>query len=550
VRCTNPSGFSNSSTVEAKRCSIFTIRWFRGGDSKPFQTVASVIGGLLLTLAFPPFSIFPCAWFAFVPIINVSPDGGPTRAFRLGFYFGLAHAISSLYWITYVLHRYGYLPYILAAPICFSLCAYMALYPAVFSTLVHSFKKYCLPWLWAPSLWVILEWIRSRILTGFPWNLLGYSQGKFSLIAQSADIWGVLGISWIIMFINVAIADTLRKGLSLKAWTVFLLILAFILPYGYHQKKHWEKILKHEKDQRNGHVVALVQGNIEQTRKWDASFRQHTIERYYALSKKAISEMPSVELVIWPETAMPFFFGIDLPETEALKTLVRMLDRPVFFGSPGVAVDLAGRPISFLNKAYLLARDGKVIGEYSKQHLVPFGEYVPLKKLLFFVKRLVPAAGDFAPGKGSGIIKYGKLRMGILICYEAIFPDLVRKRIVEGATALVNISNDAWFGKTSAPYQHLEMARWRAIETRRFVLRSTNTGITAVVDPLGNIVSSLTLFREGYITAFVFPQRKITFYVRHGDAFVGFCMLTVLISLVYGVRRKAREKGGLQYDGN
>ncbi len=441
-----------------------------------------------------------------------------------------------------VIH-YGHLSYLGAIPIFLLLIAYLSVYTGLFPVCCTFLDSAGLRWIIAPSLWVVLEWIRGKLITGFPWNLLGYSQGDLNCILQTADLWGVYGVSWIVMLINTNLITTFsaRGKKSWFGWIVLICLLTFCLFYGRSEISIYKRIS--EEDSKYQIAVSLVQGNIDQAQKWDKKFRRFTMNRYFKLTRQAVEQLPGVSLVIWPETAMPFFFGVERESTEKVINFAKNLGVSILFGSPGISVDERGKVNGFLNKAYLVGRDGKILGEYAKEHLVPFGEYVPLKKILFFVKRLVPAAGDFVPGKTPGIIKFGNAKIGLLICYEAIFPELARKRVHAGAEAIINISNDAWFGQTSAPFQHLEMAKWRAVEVRRPLIRCTNTGISAIINVTGTIKRSLSLFEDGFISGYIVPLNTITFYVRHGDVFVVFCALTVLFRLVYVLRefKKARE---------
>ncbi len=461
----------------------------------------------------------------------------------LGFVFGLGHSMTSFYWISYVVAHYGHLPYFLAIPVFMLLAMYLSLYPAVFAVACKVYNNDRFAWLGIPSLWILLEWVRSKLITGFPWNLIAYSQGSFNWIAQTADLWGPYGVGWLVILINTHIALLIMdKKKNYWSWSFLFLLLLFSCIYGNIKSREYEFDNLRRNVSSKKLSVSLVQGNIDQSQKWDKRFQDFTLDKYFSLTEKATSQTAGLHLVIWPETAMPFFFGTEPEPTEALINFTRKLRQPILFGSPGISINDKGQVNGFLNKAYLIDKDGTIIGEYAKEHLVPFGEYVPMKKILFFVKRLVPATGDFVPGRFSGIVEFEKTRLGLLICYEAIFPELTRKRILAGAEVLINISNDAWFGRTSAPFQHLEMARWRAIESRRPLLRCTNTGISAIIDPSGKILSSLSLFTDGFINGDILPLKHITFYERFGNVFVIFCALTVFTKVVYVVFQFRKEK--------
>lgn len=513
----------------------------------PFRrsVIVCALSGALLSLSFPPVSIWLFAWIAFVPFIRSIRSTGKNLSFKktalVGFSFGFFHALTGLYWIDIVLEKYGGLPVWASIPILVLLCSYIALYSVAFSIGVRMFKeeRFLPEWIFIPSLWVCLEWLRGQLLTGFPWNLLAYSQTELKWLRQIADITGSYGISWIVMLANVLIARITEAKQDRIGWALFIVILLASLWYG-------NSILSSGVSCSSGNElkVAIIQGNIDQAQKWDEAFRNKTIEIYETLSLQAIGSGKSVDLIVWPESAMPFFYGFMPDLTAKVNEIIDKAGIPVFFGTVG----LTGieKDAKILNKAYLVEPGGLLAGDYAKEHLVPFGEYVPLKSLLFFVHKLVPTAGDFVPGDSPGVIFFKGESLGVLICYEVIFPELVRKRVLHGASIIINISNDAWFGKSSAPYQHLESAIWRAIETRRPIIRSTNTGISAFIDPFGNINSSLGLFQAGYLVGSVKPCSGITFYVRHGDLFVLLCGLIILCASLYLMGNRVSRKGRIK----
>ncbi len=508
-----------------------------------FRNGILFISGIALTLAFPPFRLWFLGWVSLVPLIlySLQEDYTFRERFIQGFIFGLGHSLTSFYWISYVVAHYGHLPYFLAIPVFMLLAAYLSLYPAVFAVACKLYNDGKSAWLGLPSLWILLEWVRAKLITGFPWNLVAYSQGSFDWIAQTADLWGPYGVGWLVILINTHIALWIMGRRNYLGCLFLIVALLFSCVYGSIKSEAYKYDYLNSVSSKKL-SVSLVQGNIDQSHKWDKRFQDFTLNKYFSLTRKAISSSSGVRLIIWPETAMPFFFGAESELTSALVNFTRKIGQPLLFGSPGFSSNMVGQVNGFLNKAYLINKEGLVIGEYAKEHLVPFGEYVPMKKILFFVKRLVPATGDFVPGNFSGIVEFEDVKLGLLICYEAIFPELTRKRVLKGAEVLVNISNDAWFGRSSAPFQHLEMARWRAIESRKPLLRCTNTGISAIIDSSGRMLSSLPLFTDGFINGDVLPLEYITPYERFGDVFVVFCALTVFSKLVYVVS-KIRKKG-------
>lgn len=506
--------------------------------------IVSGFSGVLLALSFPNFSFWFLAWVSIAPFIvavSLAMDRLNVKKIALiGFVFGFLHSLVGLYWIEIVLEKYGGLPAWTSIPVLFLLCGYLALYGVAFALAIRAFHDAKIPyWLVLPSLWVLLEWLRGKLITGFPWNLLAYSQTDLKWLRQIADVTGAYGVSWIVVLANTLIARVLMGKRDIPGWIAFLGLLTFTWWYG-------NAVMSQDIHCKDSELrVAIVQGNIDQAQKWDEAFRETTIQTYENLSFGAV-QAGKLDLIVWPESAMPFVYGF-LPDlTMRIDGIINELEVPVLFGAIGVTG--TGKDARFLNKAYLIEPDGIIVGDYAKEHLVPFGEYVPLQPILFFVHKLVPTAGDFVPGRSSGVISWRGESIGMLICYEAVFPELARKRVLHGATLIVNISNDAWFGKSSAPYQHLESARWRAVETKRPVIRSTNTGISAFIDHFGNVRSSTGLFKAETLVDSVKPCTGKTFYVRYGDVFVLLCALIILVTSLYCISDRLKKRGGTDHD--
>ncbi|MGV8075252.1 MAG: apolipoprotein N-acyltransferase [Syntrophobacteraceae bacterium] len=499
--------------------------------NKWFAILLSLLSGLLLTAGLPNFNLFFISWGALIPLFIALRDKTAGEAFRLGYICGLAHFMSALYWIQFVVGHYGGLPFAASIGALFLLCAYLAIYPALFGFVAQRWGNRSLLWIFGlPGVWVMLEWIRAQALTGFPWANLGYTQTPFTPLVQVADIVGVYGVSWLIVLGNTTLMACIYRSRVRTSLVVFGLCFLGSIAYG-----SWRvKAIENMREQSPAWPVAVIQGNIDQNRKWDPAFQQETLRRYRELSLKAASRNPAPELLVWPETAAPFFYGIEDSLTAQLNGIFAEIGKPVLFGSPAVTkVDGRAR---LQNRAYLI--DGGVLrGAYAKQHLVPFGEYVPYQKILFFVHRLVEAAGDFAPGGDSSPLFLKGKSLGVLICYEGIFPELSRYAVQHGANALINITNDAWYGRTSAPYQHMEISRWRAIEFRVPLIRAANTGVSTIVDATGQICGAVPLDEEGYLVCSVHPLNIQTFYARWGDLFALFCLSTSFVALVYTIRR-------------
>jgi apolipoprotein N-acyltransferase len=495
--------------------------------------------GLLLTLSFPLYSLSPLAWGALLPLLFVVQSSPPAACFKLGWFAGLVHGLTLLYWIVFVVNHYGNLPFVASVAVCFLLVAYLALYPGLFCAGLSWLRTRGLPWLLvAPFLWVALELGRGWLFSGFPWENLGYSQYRFLSLIQMADLTGVAGISFLLVAVNALLFQGLatlryRRKKVAAVLPVTLAAAIILVQYGYGR---W-RLGALETSFSHSAEVSLIQGNIPQETKWEPAFQQATLERYLRFTREAV-ERDHPQLVVWPETATPFYF---LGEGELSRLLimeVQSLQTPILFGSP--AVRRQGDRLRFYNRAYLLDGRGRVVGYYDKRHLVPFGEYVPLQSVLFFVQRLVEATGDFAAGDQPVVMTLGAARPGVLICYEAIFPELSRDLVRHGANLLVNITNDAWFGRTSAPYQHLSMAVLRTVEFRVPMVRSANTGISALIDPSGRILQETGLFKEGSLTGRLPLGSGQTFYCRHGEWVAAGCLLVSGIAFLIPLIRRAR----------
>jgi apolipoprotein N-acyltransferase len=286
-----------------------------------------------------------------------------------------------------------------------------------------------------------------------------------------------------------------------------------------------------------GLKVALAQGNIPQAEKWDPAFQISSTKKYIRLSRSLVAEKP--DLIVWPETATPFYMFHNQTLTRMVQRGVRATGSAHIVGSPAVRRNDGG--LAYFNSAYLLDAQGAPVSRYDKAHLVPFGEYVPFKKWLPFLGKIVAQVGDFHAGPPGGILTYGDHRIGPLICYDGIFPELARAAVDNGADLLVNLTNDAWYGRTSAPYQHLVQYVFRAVETRRSLIRATNTGISAFILPNGKIENATGLFENAVRVQTVACLKLRTVYVRIGDTFAMICLAGVIgLGLVPWFRRHTR----------
>jgi apolipoprotein N-acyltransferase len=448
----------------------------------------------------------------------------------------MVHYLTTLYWIRHVIYHYGGLAAPLAIGVLVLLCGYLALYPAVFAWVCRRWEGCGALWvLGLPSVWVALEWVRAYALTGFPWANLGYTQTGFAALIQVADVTGVYGISWLLVLANTVLMSILWWKPSRVGIAVLALCLAGAFWYGTLRIEEVRRF----QEGFTPWSAAVVQGNIDQSLKWDPAYQQETLRRYRELSLRAVGHHPAPDFLVWPETSAPFFYGAAPNLTRQLNEMITEIGRPTLFGSPALTREEG--EVRLQNRAYLVDDSGAVLGSYAKRHLVPFGEYVPLKKLLFFVNRLVEAAGDFVPGGDSAPMVWSDRKLGVLICYEGIFPALARETVRKGAEVLVIITNDAWYGPTSAPYQHMEMARWRAIEFRRPVLRAANTGVSAIFDSAGNECGRIPLDEPGQLVCPVRSGTIETFYGRWGDVFAWLCVAGAMVGA--GLAKFMRKRG-------
>jgi apolipoprotein N-acyltransferase len=493
------------------------------------KILLAVLSGVMLSASFPPGHLEWMIWIGLIPLLISVENERTLNAFRLGMITGLAHYLTLLYWAIYAVNTYGELGIVASTGVLFLLCLYLSLYPAVFAVLASLFKKRKFVALGIAVIWASLEYVRAVLITGFPWCLLGYSQFNHPMLIQIADVTGVYGISFLIAAVNALIyllmfnrsRLTGKKDFIIETSTVVILILVCLV-YGYHRLAGVDTNDKGTKSLQ----VSIIQGNIDQSVKWDTDFMKESMDKYLAMTRSASRLKPG--LIIWPETAAPFFFQDNTDSSQDLLNAAKESGAWIIFGTPAYErEDILF--VNYYNRAYLASPEGTIEGYYDKVHLVTFVEYVPFSNILPFIHRLVTAAGDFSSGTQSGLLKTSNGTAGALICYEAIFPELSRKEVQGGADFLVVLSNDAWFGRTSAPYQLMIMSAFRAVENRRPLIRATNTGFSGFVDPRGRIVYEGDLFSAEVLTKPVRTDcKEITFYTKFGDVFM-YGLLTICL---------------------
>jgi apolipoprotein N-acyltransferase len=512
----------------------------------------AILSGVLLTGAFPKIGIDWLAWFALVPLLYAIRDLPAGAAFRVGFITGLVHFLSLLYWLVPVMRTYGYLPILLSVSVLVLLAAFLALFIALFSTVLTAVGRKpagCLTLM--PLIWVALEYIRSFIFSGFPWELLGYSQYNRLQLIQISDILGVYGLSALIVFVNGVIFITLLRVVNrrwqntnitkrLAAGSIIAVILGVALTwsYGHWRLKTIDDLIAIAPKTR----ISVIQGNIDQAVKWDPAFQIETIKKYNQLSSSVSKQQP--DLIVWPESATPFYFLYDVGPSKMVFQGIRQSATDYLIGSPSFLRTDGG--VQYFNSAYLIISEEKTMGKYDKTHLVPFGEYVPFKKWLPFLGKIVAQVGNFREGEVGKTLPWRSQQLGVQICYEIIFPGLSRALTRNNASILVNITNDAWFGKTSGPYQHFSMTVFRAVENRRSLARSANTGISGFIDPAGRILASTDLMQDAVATQMVPMLKERSIYTQFGDIFARACLAIVLLIILSKiVKWKTNRKKGL-----
>jgi len=514
--------------------------------------LAAIGSAGLLALAMPGrIGWWPLLFVGLTPLLLLALHARPGRSFLGGFVFGLVYHLALLYWILIVLGRYGGLPLGISLPALLLLAAYMACFPAACCLVLSLVAGRCrrrerpvaaLVWS-APVLWVGFEYLRAILLTGFPWMDLGYGLFGQPWLIQAADLGGHHLITFGLVLANglaVAAIDRrrrdFRRNLRPARGPLWAAVVVLVAVGGYSAVRYrTAEVVVAQADQAR---IAVVQGNIDQAIKWSPATKEATVTTYLDLSRQAVREA-AAQLVVWPETALPFY-----PQKDPL------INRVIDFATANDTWLLTGAPLytltpqigdadrlHFWNGAILVGPGGQVGGQYAKQHLVPFGEYVPLRRFLPFLQPLVVNIDDFSAGADKGPLVLGAMKLGMLICYESIFPDIARESVNRGANLLVNITNDAWYGRSSAPYQSMAMAVFRAVENKRALIRAANTGISGFIDPWGRIGRQTEIFTATAQVAPVPMLEMDTVFGRYGHWCGMGCAVLIPLLLAVGWRR-------------
>jgi apolipoprotein N-acyltransferase len=448
---------------------------------------------------------------------------------------GAVSSLGLLYWTALVVVQYGGLALpvgvLVMVALCLAFSGFHALFGWATARLAATFGPAGL--LGAPLVWVATELLRAHTFFEFPWCLLGYSQHDNLPFIQIASLTAVYGVSFLVSAASAVLAFVAVEKTARRRWAALAALV--LLLGGSFAWGTW--VMGRPIPETGRVVVGLVQGGIRQEDKWVPENAWANIGRHLELTRQAAAR--GARLVVWPESAVPFLFDEEGALAALLRETVRREHIYLFFGNDDRESLPDGEERIYVG-AKLLDPQGELVYRYRKMHLVPFGEYVPLKGLFTlggrFAAKLVQEVSDFTPGSHATTGEVDGHRIGGYICYEAIFPSLVRRFAAEGAELLVNVTNDAWYGTTSAPYQHLAMAAFRAVENGRYMVRAANTGITAVVDPRGRVLDETRLFERAVLVREVPFVRAETFYARHGDLFAWACAAAALALLAASFR--------------
>ncbi len=534
----------------------------------------ALLSGFLLDLPFPIAGPLPpwraaFGWIALLPLmyalldpVNVAHPRYLRRSALTGYLCGIFWYILNCYWIYHTMHLYARVPAAGAAGIVVLYSMVLGLYFGVFGVgiafLRRASRNAALPLIAAPFLWVAIELAASRI-TSVPWDQFGYSQVDNFLLTRLAPWTGVYGISFVLVAVNALFtAALLSRSIHLRLRLGVGAALAAVLM----QLGSWMQ----PKPAPTQALAVLLQANfdVRENNDWTGDEWDRNIARFLSQSENTrtpwyqgmpdpskplqyefsggVNGQQQISLIAWPESPSPFTEG-DPRFQKAMHQLATSTGAGIVAGNPTAAweIDESGdRVVRDYNSASFISPQGEFVGRYNKIHLVPFGEYVPYRDLFFFAHHLTKQVSDFSRGKERNVFTANGHRYGVFICYESIFADEIRQFVKNGAEVFVNISDDGWYGDTSAPWQHLNMARMRAIENHRWLLRDTNSGVTAAIDPYGRVVQSSPRHVFTSLPAQYGFRDDLTFYTRHGDVFAYACGIIVIGALLFATGKSRR----------
>ena len=496
------------------------MRMFKGFDVR--SALFGFLSGLLLVLSLPKPDFYPLAWVALVPLlVAIFTAPNLKRAILPSYVAGVMFFAGTCYWITETMMIYGGVSTLEAIGIGLLFALTFAFHIVLVGIPVWlAIERWgAMGMLAAAPAWVTVELLRTYWVSGFPWMLFGYALVPFSGILQIVTWTGVYGLSFIAVAVNsvFAIGIVTRSFRWLGAAAAIAIVLSVLPIIG-------------EKPPAGDPITArIVQANISLDQPWDEPASKQLLDE---LSQLSTASPGTVQLIVWPETPAPFYLKEDPSFRQRIEQIATASQAYVLVGY----IDKMGT--EFTNSAGLVDPHGKLISRYDKMHLVPFGEYIPLKPLLFFAESLTRQVGDYMPGTEYTISPVGNHRFSTAICYESIFPALVRQFVKRGSELIVVITNDGWFGESSAPFQHLRMGVARAVENRRYEVRTANTGISAIIDPYGRIQNPTSIGRRVAVDGKVYFRSDQTFYTRYGDVFAFANAAVTAIGLVTVLMRR------------
>ncbi|MFW5487603.1 MAG: apolipoprotein N-acyltransferase [Desulfovibrio sp.] len=478
-------------------------------------------------LHFPPFALLVPAGLAWMGRTAASPK----KAFFHGFWAASMGYAGCMYWLVIPVHYYGGMNWLLSIPCPILIGMYLAAYAGLFSLATFYCRSFSplLLGLFCGVGWASIEALRTFLFTGFPWLSLASAFSPWPLFIQGASVVGGIGLG--VIFTSIAVWFTASGWRLSVDKAVAVCAISVVLVFGYQTIDNLPK--------GKSATACVVQGNIDQSLKWDPQYQNGTVERYITLSEGAVAKQKT-DFIVWPETALPFYLQDINSLGSAVRTFVREKQVPLVTGTPAYIYHPQAHDYTLYNRAYLISPHTAQMEAYDKVHLLPFGEYMPLAEYIPF-KKLVESVGDFAPGHKQGPLLTGNLALGILICYEAIFPKLAQIRVDKGSNVLVNISNDAWFGRSSAPLQHLFLSSLRAVEQERWLVRSTNTGISAFISPKGQIFNATDTFTATAATRKITLLDTVTFFHRNYQTVRLTIFTSAALLFLFGIATRRRE---------
>ena len=485
------------------------------------------LSAVLFSAAFPPSPLGFVAYVSLVPLLMALENKSPGPAFGIGYLFGLISNVLLLFWVGWAT-----IGGTIAALVL--LCLYTAFLCWFYSFLQKKWQRSAV--FFFPFLWVAMEYARSLTEMSFPWLNLAYTQTYYLKLIQYASLWGNYAVSFWILLLNLLVYLLFRRRTGWKTATILFAIL-MVLPYIYGTRAMSGKIEGEEIK------IALLQGNMNPEIKWDQDLLDYNIQTYIDMSQEAARE--SVDFIIWPETAAPCYLAAEGVYLEKVQQTCDQLNVPLLVGTNDYRVAPDGN-IEYFNSAFLFTPYADHPAVYNKIHLVPFSEKLPYDEYLGITKRIQLGQSDFSNGKEYTTFQIPKGKFAVLICFESVYPALVRQFVNRGIDFLVNITNDGWFGKTHGPFQHARIAVFRAIENRMAIARCANTGISMFVDPYGRVRKPTRVYTRDMVIDSI-PLKgsgKVgwsarTFYARHGDWFAQACLLIAFVATLTALVRKS-----------